>query len=82
MSVIHAAIAASGARRDGATSAFHATTTAECLRILGCEGDRKASRFAEICAAVALAGELSIAGAMCSGDFASAHEKLGRRGPP
>jgi hydroxymethylglutaryl-CoA reductase (NADPH) len=57
-------------------------TTAECLRILGCEGDRKASRFAEICAAVALAGELSIAGAMCSGDFSSAHEKLGRRGPP
>jgi hydroxymethylglutaryl-CoA reductase (NADPH) len=57
-------------------------TATECLRILGCEGEGKAGRFAEICAGVALAGELSIAGAMCSGDFTSAHEKLGRRGPP
>jgi hydroxymethylglutaryl-CoA reductase (NADPH) len=57
-------------------------TAAECLRILGCEGTGKAARFAEICAAVALAGELSIAGAMCSGDFTSAHEKLGRHGAP
>jgi hydroxymethylglutaryl-CoA reductase (NADPH) len=57
-------------------------TAAECLRILGCEGDGKAACFAEICAGVALAGELSIAGAMCSDDFARAHEKLGRRGPP
>ena len=57
-------------------------TTAECLRILGCEGAGRGARFAEICAGVALAGELSIAGAMCSNDFARAHEKLGRRGSP
>ena len=57
-------------------------TAAESLGILGCEGTGRAARFAEICAGVALAGELSIAGAMCSGDFARAHEKLGRRGAP
>ena len=57
-------------------------TAAECLRILGCEGTGKGACFAEVCAGVALAGELSIAGAMCSDDFARAHEKLGRRGPP
>ena len=55
-------------------------TTSECLRILDCEGDGKAARFAEICAAVVLAGELSIVGALCAGDFARAHRKLGRAG--
>lgn len=57
-------------------------TATECLRILGCEGEGKAARFAEVCAGVALAGEISIAGAMCSDDFARAHEKLGRGGTP
>jgi hydroxymethylglutaryl-CoA reductase (NADPH) len=53
-------------------------TAAECLRILDCAGADRAARLAEICAAVALAGELSIVGALCSGDFARAHESLGR----
>jgi hydroxymethylglutaryl-CoA reductase (NADPH) len=55
-------------------------TAAECLRIVRCEGEGKASKFAEICAAMALAGEISIAGAMCAGHFARAHEELGRSG--
>jgi hydroxymethylglutaryl-CoA reductase (NADPH) len=53
-------------------------TARECLRIMDCDGDDTAARFAEICATVALGGELSIVGALCSGDFASAHQHLGR----
>jgi hydroxymethylglutaryl-CoA reductase (NADPH) len=53
-------------------------TAAECLRIIDCVGADRASRLAEICAAVALAGELSIVGALCAGDFARAHAVYGR----
>jgi len=59
-------------------------TARECLRILRCEGSAEgkslAAKFAEICAAVALAGEISIVGSICAGDFARAHERLSR--PP
>jgi hydroxymethylglutaryl-CoA reductase (NADPH) len=55
-------------------------TAAECLAMLGCAGAGKASKFAEICAGVALAGELAIVGAMASGNFASAHAAGGRKG--
>src|SRR5688500_15135008 len=54
-------------------------TARECLRILDCEGTDRASRLAEICAAVALAGELSIVGSLCEGSFARAHAALGRK---
>jgi hydroxymethylglutaryl-CoA reductase (NADPH) len=57
-------------------------TARECLRILDCEGTDRAARLAEICAAVTLAGELSIVAALCSGDFARAHATLGRRQAP
>lgn len=53
-------------------------TARECLSILDCVGTGKAGRFAEICAAVALAGEISIVGALCAGEFDRAHRKLGR----
>ncbi len=53
-------------------------TARECLAMMDCLGEGRASRFAEICAAVALGGEISIVGALCAGDFASAHERLGR----
>lgn len=53
-------------------------TQNECLNLLGCAGAGKARKFAEICCAVALAGELSIASAMSADHFTSAHEKLGR----
>lgn len=53
-------------------------TAQECLRIVGCQGTGGAARLAEITAALALAGEISIAGAICSGEFAQAHAVLGR----
>jgi hydroxymethylglutaryl-CoA reductase (NADPH) len=59
-------------------------TARECLRIMRCEGSvegkEQSAKFAEICAAVALVGEISIVGAICAGQFSSAHERLGR--PP
>ncbi|MBZ5609207.1 MAG: hydroxymethylglutaryl-CoA reductase [Acidobacteriia bacterium] len=53
-------------------------TQRECLEILGCYGKGKVNRLAEIVAGVALAGELSLAGAISSSDWVSAHEKYGR----
>jgi hydroxymethylglutaryl-CoA reductase (NADPH) len=54
-------------------------TAAECLSILDCVGTGKAGRLAEICAAAALAGEISIVGALCANEFADAHMRLGRK---
>jgi hydroxymethylglutaryl-CoA reductase (NADPH) len=49
-----------------------------CMEIIrGC-GPLDSRGFAELCAGLALAGELSIIGAMCSGDFARAHAELAR----
>jgi hydroxymethylglutaryl-CoA reductase (NADPH) len=56
-------------------------TQRECLEILGCAGSGQVNRLAEIIAASVLAGEISIAGAHAAGDFAQAHEKLGRNRP-
>jgi hydroxymethylglutaryl-CoA reductase (NADPH) len=56
-------------------------TAAECLKIMGCQGEGSAPRFAEIVAGVLLGGELSIVGALCQGRFAHAHQTLGRRSP-
>ena len=53
-------------------------TQQECLDMLGCRGQGKADKFAEICAGVALAGETSLASAVLSGDWISSHERLGR----
>jgi hydroxymethylglutaryl-CoA reductase (NADPH) len=55
-------------------------TAHECLAMLGCAGGGYARKFAEICASVALAGELAIVGAMAGGQFASAHAAGGRKG--
>ena len=52
-----------------------------CLDILGLSGPGNSSALAEVCAAIVLAGELSIIGAFCSGDFASAHRSLSRGEP-
>jgi hydroxymethylglutaryl-CoA reductase (NADPH) len=51
-----------------------------CLDILGLAGPGHANAFAEVCAAVALAGELSIAGALAAGEFSEAHRRLARGG--
>jgi hydroxymethylglutaryl-CoA reductase (NADPH) len=53
-------------------------TQKECLDILGCYGQGKARKFAEIVTAVAAAGEISLGAAVSSLEWISAHEKLGR----
>ncbi|HSL23706.1 MAG TPA: hydroxymethylglutaryl-CoA reductase [Vicinamibacterales bacterium] len=57
-------------------------TSRECLGILGCAGAGHARKFAEIVAAALLGGELSMAGAIASGEFVAAHETYGRNRPP
>lgn len=49
-----------------------------CLDVLGLSGPGKAQALAEVCAGLCLAGELSIMGALCSGDFSRAHRLLAR----
>jgi hydroxymethylglutaryl-CoA reductase (NADPH) len=56
-------------------------TSRECLALLGCAGSGNAARLAEIVAATALAGELSMAAAIASGEFVEAHEQYGRNRP-
>jgi hydroxymethylglutaryl-CoA reductase (NADPH) len=53
-----------------------------CLEILGLSGTGHARALAEVCAALALAGELSIIAALSAGHFAQAHEKLARGRKP
>ncbi|MBF0547309.1 MAG: AMP-binding protein [Candidatus Riflebacteria bacterium] len=55
------------------------STQQACLRIIGCTGQGKALKLAEITAAGVLAAELSLIGAMAAGDFATAHAKYGRK---
>jgi hydroxymethylglutaryl-CoA reductase (NADPH) len=57
----------------------HLPTAKECLGIMDCAGADKAAKFAEICAATALAGEISIIGALSAGEFAKAHTDYGRK---
>ncbi|TLV02922.1 hydroxymethylglutaryl-CoA reductase [Dyadobacter luticola] len=54
-------------------------TQRECLELMDCYGEGKARKFAEICGALVLAGELSIAAALSAGQFAAAHQKFGRK---
>ncbi len=56
-------------------------TQRECLELIGCYGSGKSKRFAEIVAATALAGEISLEASIVAGDFVSAHEKYGRNKP-
>ncbi|MEZ5185498.1 MAG: hydroxymethylglutaryl-CoA reductase [Candidatus Nanopelagicales bacterium] len=53
-------------------------TQRECLQILGCAGPGHVNALAEICAAVVLAGEVSLASAVLAGDWVTSHERLGR----
>lgn len=56
-------------------------TQRECLEMLGCYGQGKADKLAEIAAATVLAGDISLASAVLAGDWVSSHEKLGRNRP-
>ncbi len=49
-----------------------------CLDILNLSGENNSAAFAEVAAAIVLAGELSIAGAICAGEFTHAHQLLSR----
>jgi hydroxymethylglutaryl-CoA reductase (NADPH) len=53
-------------------------TQRECLAVLGCTGDGKVNKLAEIVAGVVLAGEISLAAAISSLEWVSSHEALGR----
>ena len=54
-------------------------THKECLEIIGCHGNGNARKFAEICGATALCGEISIIASMAAHDFARAHAIYGRK---
>jgi hydroxymethylglutaryl-CoA reductase (NADPH) len=56
-------------------------TQRECLEMLGCYGAGKVDKFAEICAGVVLAGEMSLSSAVVHGDWVSSHDRLGRNRP-
>ena len=49
------------------------------LRLMGLDGAGHARAFAEVCAAAALAGEISIIGSLAAGDFTRAHDNLARK---
>lgn len=54
-----------------------------CLDVLGLAGAGRARAFAEVAAALCLAGEISIIGAISAGEFTRAHVRLARpSGPP
>jgi hydroxymethylglutaryl-CoA reductase (NADPH) len=56
-------------------------TQRECLEMLGCYGQGKVLKFAEIVAATVLAGELSLASAISGLDWVSSHDQYGRNRP-
>ena len=56
-------------------------TQRECLELMDCYGTGKAHKFAEICAAVVLAGETSLTAAIVRGDWVASHDRLGRNRP-
>ncbi len=53
-------------------------TQRECLEVLGCYGTGQVNKLAEVVAGVVLAGEISLAAAISSLEWVSAHERLGR----
>jgi hydroxymethylglutaryl-CoA reductase (NADPH) len=56
-------------------------TQRECLELLGCYGDGKVGKLAEIVAATVLCGELSLGSAVVADEWVSAHDALGRNRP-
>ncbi|GHF53180.1 hypothetical protein GCM10010218_38280 [Streptomyces mashuensis] len=59
----------------------HLPAQHELLGMMGCTGPGSAARLAEVIAGFALALDLSTVSAAVSGQFASAHERLGRNRP-
>lgn len=54
------------------------STQRECLELMDCYGEGKVNKFAEIVTGAVAAGELSLAAAISSSDWVSAHEQYGR----
>jgi hydroxymethylglutaryl-CoA reductase (NADPH) len=54
-------------------------TQRECLELLGCYGQGKARKLAEICAATVLAGDTSLTAAILAGHWVESHERYGRK---
>ncbi len=59
----------------------HLVKQAEALDLMGCNGGGKLTRLAQLIAGFALGLEISTYSAIVSGEFAKAHEKLGRNKP-
>ena len=56
-------------------------TQRECLELMGCYGTGKVRKFAEICAATVLAGDISLTSAILAGHWVTSHDALGRNRP-
>jgi len=56
----------------------HLPTARACLEIMGLAGSGHANALAEVCVGIALAGEISLIGAMAAGEFTRAHQRLAR----
>jgi hydroxymethylglutaryl-CoA reductase (NADPH) len=56
-------------------------TQRECLQTLGCYGDGKSKKLAEIIAATVLCGELSLGAAVVSEEWVESHDRYGRNPP-
>ena len=56
-------------------------TQRECLELLGCYGAGNVLKLAEIVAATALCGEVSLGSAILAGEWVTAHDLLGRNRP-
>ncbi|MBT8221004.1 MAG: hydroxymethylglutaryl-CoA reductase [Bacteroidia bacterium] len=53
-------------------------TQRECLEVMDCYGTGKVNKLAEIAAAVALCGEISLGSAILADEFVSSHDHYGR----
>jgi hydroxymethylglutaryl-CoA reductase (NADPH) len=56
-------------------------TQRECLELLGCYGEGKVRKLAEIVAATVLCGEVSLGSAIIAQEWVRAHDLLGRNRP-
>lgn len=56
-------------------------TQRECLELLGCYGQDKVKKFAEIVAATVLCGEISLGTAIVADEWVSSHDQYGRNRP-
>ncbi|MBU6337955.1 MAG: hydroxymethylglutaryl-CoA reductase [Acidobacteria bacterium] len=56
-------------------------TQRECLEMLGCYGEGKVDKLAEMVAATVLCGDISLQAAIVADEWVTAHDELGRNRP-